>query len=198
MNKEALKIIALISFIVLLIDAILFFALGIISGTVFGITALISAPLAIIPFLLIYAPEEMAEIWNDSKFAGSNWLPRTKESTLFEVTSAFILIISWVIFLATHSEELEMLLVITVIVIALLITAYNTEWNRYYNRWRWLNTKQDNMKLCLIRSRLNRILAVELALFGMLSLIPGVGKAFVVVAFIVMAITYIGAFFINK
>lgn len=199
MNKEALKIIAIIGIIVLLTDAILFFALGLISGTVFGITALISAPLAIIPFLLIYAPDEVAEIWKDSNLASSNWLPRTKESTMFEVASAFILIISWVILLVSHNKELEMLVVVTVVVIALLITAYNAKWSWFHNRWSWPNLKEDNMKQCLIRARLYRIFAVELALFGMLSLIPGVDEIFVMVAFLVMAIiTYIGAFIINK
>lgn len=193
-DRKTLLIMAVLGTIVLVADIVLFFALEAISGTAFGITALISAPLAVIPFLLFYAPDEMGEIWKDSDFERSNWLPRTKESTLFEAAAALILIILWAIVLASHTKELEMPVLITVVVIALLISAYNANSGRY-SIWRG----KKNMKQSLIRARLTRIVAVVIALFGMLSLIPGVNTIFVGVAFFVIVIlTYIGAFVINK
>ena len=193
-DRKTLLIMAVLGTIVLVADIVLFFALEAISGTAFGITALISAPRAVIPFLLFYAPDEMKSIWKDSDFERSNWLPRTKESTLFEAATALILIILWAIVLASHTKELEMPVLITVVLIALLISAYNANSGRY-SIWRG----KKNMKQSLIRARLTRIVAVVIALFGMLSLIPGVNTIFVGVAFFVIVIlTYIGAFVINK
>ena len=193
-GRKTLLIIAVIGTMALIADCILFFAAEAISGTAFGVTALISAPLAVIPFLLLYAPDEMEEIWKDSGFVKRNWLPRTKESTLFEAASAIILIIAWVIAWASHYEPMVHLMTITVLVISFLISAYNTR-----SRWNFRWTRNNHMLQIRMHSRLSRIMAVEVAFFGLLFLIPGSDKTFVTVAFLVIAIlTYVGAFILNK
>lgn len=184
-NKKALFMMVGFSSIIL-IALIILYVKGVISGTALDILALI----AFIPFLLLFIPHEKEDIWRGTKVP--NWLPRTKESTAFEATSAFILIIAWIIALTSHNGELHILALITLAVIAYLALAYCTM------GWFYGRRRTNDMKQCLINARLNRIVAVETALFGMLTVIPGVDKA-VIITFIVIAIlVYICVSIINK
>ncbi len=105
-NRKIWLTVAIVAAIVLIADFILLLAFGAISGTVFGITALISGPLAIIPMMFLIAPDEMKKQWNNADIARQGFLPRTKESTVFEIASAFILIASWVVAIARPNEEI--------------------------------------------------------------------------------------------
>ena len=181
-NKKILLAVAFISTIVLVADFILFFAAGAISGTVFGITALISAPLSIVPMMFLIAPDEMKEQFNNANIARLGFLPRTKESTLFEVASALLLVGTWIIALARHIDDFFIIVVVTICVVSLLVEAYFT------NKW-WLGgLASDDTEQLQIRARIKRILAVEAALYGLLTVIPDVNQTFVNWTFLVIAI----------
>ena len=196
-NKKIILTVAILATIVLVADFILFLAAEAISGTVFGITALISAPLSIVPMMFLIAPGEMREAVNNSNFARQGILPRTKESTLFEAASALILVASWVIVLARYAEGLYFIAGIdTICVIALLVTAYFTE------KWTFGIIASDSMQQLQIRARFRRIMAVELALYCLLTVIPGVNQTFVnwaiIILFILSLVWFIAAHFKSK
>ena len=181
-NRKIWLTVAIVAAIVLIADFILLLAFGAISGTVFGITALISGPLAIIPMMFLIAPDEMKKQWNNADIARQGFLPRTKEATLFEVASAFILIASWIVAIARPNEEIYIISVVTFCVIALLISAYFT------NKWTFGMIASDNMQQLQIRARFKRIIAVETALYGLLTVIPGINQTFVNWTFLLLAI----------
>lgn len=182
-NKTILIAIASIATIVLVADFILLLVTESISGTVFGITALISAPLAIIPLMFLIAPDEMKEQFENANIARHGFLPRTKESTLFELASALILVCSWVIVLALHNKEFHILLFTTVAVMALLVTAHFTD------KWTLGMVAANNMQQLQTGARFKRILAVETALYGLLTVCPGINQTFVNWAFLLLAIS---------
>ena len=181
-NRKIWLTVAIVAAIVLIADFILLLAVGAISGTVFGITALISGPLAIIPMMFLIAPDEMEKQWNNADIARQGFLPRTKESTLFEVASAFILIASWIVAIARPNEDIYIICVVTFCVIALLFSAYFT------NKWTFGMIASDNMQQLQTRARFKRIIAVETALYGLLTVIPGINQTFVNWAFLLLAI----------
>ena len=193
-NKKTLIWIAALGAMVLIADIILFFALEAISGTAFGVTAILSAPFAIIPLLFLYAPDEMEVIIKGSILDHDGWLPRTKESTLFEAASALILIITWVIAYATHNLESVAPLISTLVAIILLITAYFKRKTMYSFRLTL------NMRQILIQARLSRILAVVTALFGMVAVCPGINTSVLPVVYIILAciICCIGIYLMAK
>jgi len=181
-NKKILIAVAFIATIVLVTDCILFFAAEAISGTAFGITALISAPLSIVPIMFLIAPGEMKEQFNNANIARLGFLPRTKESSLFEAASALLLVSAWIIALARHTTDYYIIGIVSVCAISLLVEAYFT------NKW-WLGTMDsDNMQQLMIRARFKRILAVEAALYCLLTVIPGVNQTFVNWTFLLIAI----------
>lgn len=188
-NRKIWLTVAIVAAIVLIADFILLLAFGAISGTVFGITALISGPLAIIPMMFLIAPDEMKKQWNNADIARQGFLPRTKESTVFEIASAFILIASWVVAIARPNEEIYIIYVVTFCVIALLISAYFT------NKWTFGMIASDNMQQLQIRARFKRIIAVETALYGLLTVIPGINQTFVNWTFLLLAILSLVWFF---
>lgn len=181
-NRKIWLTVAIVAAIVLIADFILLLAVGAISGTVFGITALISGPLAIIPMMFLIAPDEMEKQWNNADIARHGFLPRTKESTMFEVASAFILIASWIVAIARPNEDIYIICVITFCVIALLFSAYFT------NKWTFGMIASDNMQQLQTRARFKRIIAVETALYGLLTVIPGINQTFVNWTFLLLAI----------
>ena len=181
-NRKIWLTVAIVAAIVLIADFILLLAVGAISGTVFGITALISGPLAIIPMMFLIAPDEMEKQWNNADIARQGFLPRTKEATLFEVASAFILIASWIVAIARPNEDIYIICVVTFCVIALLFSAYFT------NKWTFGMIASDNMQQLQIRARFKRIIAVETALYGLLTVIPGINQTFVNWTFLLLAI----------
>ena len=181
-NRKIWLTVAIVAAIVLIADFILLLAFGAISGTVFGITALISGPLAIIPMMFLIAPDEMKKQWNNADIARQGFFPRTKESTVFEIASAFILIASWVVAIARPNEEIYIIYVVTFCVIALLFSAYFT------NKWTFGMIASDNMQQLQIRARFKRIIAVETALYGLLTVIPGINQTFVNWTFLLLAI----------
>lgn len=180
-NKKTLIWIAALGAMVLIADIILFFALEAINGTAFGVTAILSAPFAIIPLLFLYAPAEMEVVMKGSILDKNGWLPRTKESTLFEAASALILIITWVIAYATHNLESVAPLISTLVAIILLITAYFKRKTIYSFRWTL------NMRQLVIQARLSRILAVVTALFGMVAVCPEINTKVLPVVYIILA-----------
>ncbi len=188
-NRKIWLTVAIVAAIVLIADFILLLAFRAISGTVFGITALISGPLAIIPMMFLIAPDEMEKQWNNADIARHGFLPRTKESTLFEIASAFILIASWVVAIARPNEEIYIIYVVTFCVIALLISAYFT------NKWTFGMIASDNIQQLQIRARFKRIIAVETALYGLLTVIPGINQTFVNWTFLMLAILSLVWFF---
>ena len=181
-NRKIWLTVAIVAAIVLIADFILLLAVGAISGTVFGITALISGPLAIIPMMFLIAPDEMEKQWNNADIARHGFLPRTKESTVFEIASAFILIASWIVAIARPNEDIYIICVITFCVIALLFSAYFT------NKWTFGMIASDNMQQLQTRARFKRIIAVETALYGLLTVIPGINQTFVNWTFLLLAI----------
>ncbi len=181
-NRKIWLTVAIVAAIVLIADFILLLAVGAISGTVFGITALISGPLAIIPMMFLIAPDEMEKQWNNADIARQGFLPRTKESTLFEVASAFILIASWIVAIARPNEDVYIICVVTFCVIALLFSAYFT------NKWTFGMIASDNMQQLQTRARFKRIIAVETALYGLLTVIPEINQTFVNWTFLLLAI----------
>ncbi len=188
-NRKIWLTVAIVAAIVLIIDFILLLAVGAISGTVFGITALISGPLAIIPMMFLIAPDEMEKQWNNADIARHGFLPRTKESTLFEVASAFILIASWIVAIARPNEDVYIICVVTFCVIALLFSAYFT------NKWTFGMIASDNMQQLQTRARFKRIIAVETALYGLLTVIPEINQTFVNWTFLLLAILSLVWFF---
>ena len=188
-NKKILLTVAILATIVLVADFILFLAAEAISGTVFGITALISGPLAIIPMMFLIAPDEMKKQWNNADIARQGFFPRTKESTVFEIASAFILIASWVVAIARPNEEIYIIYVVTFCVIALLFSAYFT------NKWTFGMIASDNMQQLQTRARFKRIIAVETALYGLLTVIPEINQTFVNWTFLLLAILSLIWFF---
>ena len=188
-NRKIWLTVAIVAAIVLIADFILLLAVGAISGTVFGITALISGPLAIIPMMFLIAPDEMEKQWNNADIARQGFLPRTKESTLFEVASAFILIASWIVAIARPNEDIYIICVVTFCVIALLFSAYFT------NKWTFGMIASDNMQQLQTRARFKRIIAVETALYGLLTVIPGINQTFVNWTFLLLAILSLIWFF---
>ena len=188
-NRKIWLTVAIVAAIVLIADFILLLAFGAISGTVFGITALISGPLAIIPMMFLIAPDEMKKQWNNADIARQGFLPRTKESTVFEIASAFILIASWVVAIARPNEEIYIIYVVTFCVIALLISAYFT------NKWTFGMIASDNMQQLQTRARFKRIIAVETALYGLLTVIPEINQTFVNWTFLLLAILSLIWFF---
>ena len=181
-NKMILLAVSGIATIVLIADFILFLAAESISGTVFGVTALISAPLSIVPLMFLIAPDEMRKQFENANIARQGFLPRTKESTLFELASALILVCSWVVVLAMHDKEFHILLISTIAVVALLVTAYFTD------KWTLGTMAADSMQQLQTRARFKRILAVETALFGLLTVCPGINQTFVNWAFLLIAV----------
>ena len=181
-NRKIWLTVAIVAAIVLIADFILLLAFGAISGTVFGITALISGPLAIIPMMFLIAPDEMKKQWNNADIARQGFFPRTKESTVFEIASAFILIASWVVAIARPNEEIYIIYVVTFCVIALLFSAYFT------NKWTFGMIASDNMQQLQTRARFKRIIAVETALYGLLTVIPEINQTFVNWTFLLLAI----------
>jgi hypothetical protein len=188
-NRKIWLTVAIVAAIVLIADFILLLAFGAISGTVFGITALISGPLAIIPMMFLIAPDEMKKQWNNADIARQGFLPRTKEATLFEVASAFILIASWGVAIAPPNEEIYIICIVTFCVIALLISAYFT------NKWTFGMIASDNMQQLQTRARFKRIIAVETALYGLLTVIPEINQTFVNWTFLLLAILSLIWFF---
>ena len=188
-NRKIWLTVAIVAAIVLIADFILLLAFGAISGTVFGITALISGPLAIIPMMFLIAPDEMKKQWNNADIARQGFFPRTKESTVFEIASAFILIASWVVAIARPNEEIYIIYVVTFCVIALLISAYFT------NKWTFGMIASDNMQQLQTRARFKRIIAVETALYGLLTVIPEINQTFVNWTFLLLAILSLIWFF---
>ena len=188
-NRKIWLTVAIVATIVLIADFILLLAVGAISGTVFGITALISGPLAIIPMMFLIAPDEMEKQWNNADIARHGFLPRTKESTLFEVASAFILIASWIVAIARPNEDIYIICVVTFCVIALLFSAYFT------NKWTFGMIASDNMQQLQTRARFKRIIAVETALYGLLTVIPEINQTFVNWTFLLLAILSLIWFF---
>lgn len=188
-NRKIWLTVAIVAAIVLIADFILLLAVGAISGTVFGITALISGPLAIIPMMFLIAPDEMEKQWNNADIARQGFLPRTKESTLFEVASAFILIASWIVAIARPNEDIYIICIVTFCVIALLFSAYFT------NKWTFGMIASDNMQQLQTRARFKRIIAVETALYGLLTVIPGINQTFVNWTFLLLAILSLIWFF---
>ena len=188
-NRKIWLTVAIVAAIVLIADFILLLAVGAISGTVFGITALISGPLAIIPMMFLIAPDEMKKQWNNADIARQGFLPRTKESTLFEVASAFILIASWIVAIARPNEDIYIICVVTFCVIALLFSAYFT------NKWTFGMIASDNMQQLQTRARFKRIIAVETALYGLLTVIPEINQTFVNWTFLLLAILSLIWFF---
>ena len=188
-NRKIWLTVAIVAAIVLIADFILLLAFGAISGTVFGITALISGPLAIIPMMFLIAPDEMKKQWNNADIARQGFFPRTKESTVFEIASAFILIASWVVAIARPNEEIYIIYVVTFCVIALLFSAYFT------NKWTFGMIASDNMQQLQIRARFKRIIAVETALYGLLTVIPEINQTFVNWTFLLLAILSLIWFF---
>ena len=188
-NRKIWLTVAIVAAIVLIADFILFLAAGAISGTVFGITALISGPLAIIPMMFLIAPDEMKKQWNNADIARQGFFPRTKESTVFEIASAFILIASWVVAIARPNEEIYIIYVVTFCVIALLFSAYFT------NKWTFGMIASDNMQQLQTRARFKRIIAVETALYGLLTVIPEINQTFVNWTFLLLAILSLIWFF---
>ena len=188
-NRKIWLTVAIVAAIVLIADFILLLAVGAISGTVFGITALISGPLAIIPMMFLIAPDEMEKQWNNADIARQGFLPRTKESTLFEVASAFILIASWIVAIARPNEDIYIICVVTFCVIALLFSAYFT------NKWTFGMIASDNMQQLQTRARFKRIIAVETALYGLLTVIPEINQTFVNWTFLLLAILSLIWFF---
>ena len=188
-NRKIWLTVAIVAAIVLIADFILLLAFGAISGTVFGITALISGPLAIIPMMFLIAPDEMKKQWNNADIARQGFLPRTKESTLFEVASAFILIASWIVAIARPNEDIYIICVVTFCVIALLFSAYFT------NKWTFGMIASDNMQQLQTRARFKRIIAVETALYGLLTVIPEINQTFVNWTFLLLAILSLIWFF---
>ena len=188
-NRKIWLTVAIVAAIVLIADFILLLAVGAISGTVFGITALISGPLAIIPMMFLIAPDEMKKQLNNADIARQGFLPRTKESTLFEVASAFILIVSWIVAIARPNEDVYIICVVTFCVIALLFSAYFT------NKWTFGMIASDNMQQLQTRARFKRIIAVETALYGLLTVIPGINQTFVNWTFLLLAILSLVWFF---
>lgn len=181
-NKIILLAVAGIATIVLVADFILFLAAESISGTVFGVTALISAPLSIVPLMFLIAPDEMRKQFDNANIAKQGFLPRTRESTLFELASALILVCSWVIVLALHNKEFHILLITTVAVMALLVTAYFTD------KWTLGMVAANNMQQLQTGARFKRILAVETALYGLLTVCPGINQTFVNWTFLLIAV----------
>ena len=181
-NRKIWLTVAIVAAIVLIADFILLLAVGAISGTVFGITALISGPLAIIPMMFLIAPDEMKKQWNNTDIARQGFLPRTKEATLFEVASAFILVASWIVAIARPNEDVYIICVVTFCVIALLFSAYFT------NKWTFGMIASDNMQQLQTRARFKRIIAVETALYGLLTVIPGINQTFVNWTILLLAI----------
>ena len=188
-NRKIWLTVAIVAAIVLIADFILLLAFGAISGTVFGITALISGPLAIIPMMFLIAPDEMKKQWNNADIARQGFFPRTKESTVFEIASAFILIASWVVAIARPNEEIYIIYVVTFCVIALLFSAYFT------NKWTFGMIASDNMQQLQTRARFKRIIAVETALYGLLTVIPEINQTFVNWTFLLLAILSLVWFF---
>ena len=188
-NRKIWLTVAIVAAIVLIADFILLLTVGAISGTVFGITALISGPLAIIPMMFLIAPDEMEKQWNNADIARHGFLPRTKESTLFEVASAFILIASWIVAIARPNEDIYIICIVTFCVIALLFSAYFT------NKWTFGMIASDNMQQLQTRARFKRIIAVETALYGLLTVIPGINQTFVNWTFLLLAILSLVWFF---
>ncbi len=188
-NRKIWLTVAIVAAIVLIADFILLLAFGAISGTVFGITALISGPLAIIPMMFLIAPDEMKKQWNNADIARQGFFPRTKESTVFEIASAFILIASWVVAIARPNEEIYIIYVVTFCVIALLFSAYFT------NKWTFGMIASDNMQQLQTRARFKRIIAVETALYGLLTVIPEINQTFVNWTFLLLAILSLIWFF---
>ena len=188
-NRKIWLTVAIVAAIVLIADFILLLAFGAISGTVFGITALISGPLAIIPMMFLIAPDEMKKQWNNADIARQGFFPRTKESTVFEIASAFILIASWVVAIARPNEEIYIISVVTFCVIALLFSAYFT------NKWTFGMIASDNMQQLQTRARFKRIIAVETALYGLLTVIPEINQTFVNWTFLLLAILSLIWFF---
>ena len=181
-NRKIWLTVAIVAAIVLIADFILLLAFGAISGTVFGITALISGPLAIIPMMFLIAPDEMKEALSNANIAQLGFLPRTKESTMFEIASAFILIASWIVAIARPNEDIYINCVVTFCVIALLFSAYFT------NKWTFGMIASDNMQQLQTRARFKRIIAVETALYGLLTVIPEINQTFVNWTFLLLAI----------
>ena len=188
-NRKIWLTVAIVAAIVLIADFILLLAFGAISGTVFGITALISGPLAIIPMMFLIAPDEMKEALSNANIAQLGFLPRTKESTMFEIASAFILIASWIVAIARPNEDIYINCVVTFCVIALLFSAYFT------NKWTFGMIASDNMQQLQTRARFKRIIAVETALYGLLTVIPGINQTFVNWTFLLLAILSLIWFF---
>ncbi len=188
-NRKIWLTVAIVAAIVLIADFILLLAVGAISGTVFGITALISGPLAIIPMMFLIAPDEMEKQWNNADIARQGFLPRTKEATLFEVASAFILIASWIVAIARPNEDIYIICIVTFCVIALLFSAYFT------NKWTFGMIASDNMQQLQTRARFKRIIAVETALYGLLTVIPEINQTFVNWTFLLLAILSLVWFF---
>ena len=188
-NRKIWLTVAIVAAIVLIADFILLLAFGAISGTVFGITALISGPLAIIPMMFLIAPDEMKKQWNNADIARQGFFPRTKESTVFEIASAFILIASWAVAIARPNEEIYIIYVVTFCVIALLFSAYFT------NKWTFGMIASDNMQQLQTRARFKRIIAVETALYGLLTVIPEINQTFVNWTFLLLAILSLIWFF---
>lgn len=181
-NKIILLAVAGIATIVLVADFILFLVAKSISGTVFGITALISAPLSIVPLMFLIAPDEMRKQFDNANIASQGFLPRTRETTLFELASVLILICSWVVVLALHDKEFHILLISTIAVMALLVTAY------FKDKWTLGMMAAENMQQLQTRARFKRILAVETALYGLLTVCPGINQTFVNWTFLLIAV----------
>lgn len=198
MNKKMLLIFAVIGLMVLIGDFILHFA-GAINWKTFDITASISGVYAIISIVLyFYIPNKTETPLKDSRNAPRGWFLRTKESFLFEAAAALIVIVTWVIAIATHKVELEVPICSTAIVIIFLVRAYYKR-KSTFSIWQSRNI-QYNLEQSLICARLERIMAVVTALASLVAVCPGANiKILIVVYALIFLLLEIGGeFFIAK
>jgi len=171
--RKQLIILSALGTIILITDVILFFGAEVISGTAFGVTALISAPLAIVPALFLIAPEEMAERWKASRKPDYGWMPRTREGSIMEAVAAILLIGAWTIALTRHqfADGIEgnpqvMLIIMTFTAVVLMVAAYNP---RYINT----GVEVTNERQLFLAVRMTRVIAIELALMLLCDEITG-------------------------
>ena len=172
MNKRSLTL-TVVTVMELIAVAIIFalFMEGKISDTTFWtvwfVLGLVSAP--VIYFIVhgitsrIKSPREQAAELADDIDTDNLKLPRTPETTVIEATTAAILIAAAVAAIVTHFEGLDIrgLAGCTILSTSLLIEAYTP-------RPSFLWGEMHNLQQVYISSRLMRILAILIAIGGLL------------------------------
>ena len=198
MNKKTLLILAIIGSMVLIGDFILYFAMGVISEKAFDITAKLSGVLAIVSAVFFLAPNEKGIDLKNSRQAEGIRLQRTKESTLFEATAALIVIITWLIAIATHNVGLVAPIIFTAIVIAFLVKAYHKR-RSTFSIWPSRNIRYNTEQI-LIFARLDRIMAVVTALFSLVAVCSEVNIKILISVYTLLCLLleFGGEFFIIK